>query len=93
LTKHFAQNYGSPYKYVVTVPSRSFDESPDTILSALMRMRWAANQAIDEAKNTVDGLDGYEAAKSLNWALEEFNELLALGYFADDKIGVSSILQ
>jgi hypothetical protein len=89
LTKHFVQNYGAPYKYVVDVPSVAFEDAPATILAALMRMRWAANTAIKEAESMVSGFKDHQAAGSLNWTLEEFNELLALGYFEEDQIGVS----
>ncbi|OJJ48222.1 hypothetical protein ASPZODRAFT_140536 [Penicilliopsis zonata CBS 506.65] len=47
LTAHFAVNYqGMPYKYVVSVDSKGFDEASDEILRALGRLSWATEQAV-----------------------------------------------
>lgn len=62
-----------PYKYVVSVASKGFNEAPDTILRSLGRLTWATEQAVTAAGGT---------------ALPP-NELLALGYFEGMKIGVS----
>ncbi|KAJ5562414.1 hypothetical protein N7535_003133 [Penicillium sp. DV-2018c] len=71
LTAHFAVNYGSPYKYIVSVLSRAFDEAPDAILRALGRLSWATEQAV------LSSGDSYMPP----------NELLTLGYFEEMKIG------
>ncbi|KAJ6110661.1 hypothetical protein N7486_002896, partial [Penicillium sp. IBT 16267x] len=71
LTSHFAVNYGMPYKYVVSVASKGFDEAPDAILRSLGRLTWATEQAVTAAGETV----------------LPPNELLALGYFEGMKIG------
>ncbi|KAJ5573562.1 uncharacterized protein N7459_007989 [Penicillium hispanicum] len=71
LTSHFAVNYGMPYKYVVAVDSKGFNEAPPEILSALGRLSWATQQA---ASGT-----GHEYLPP--------NELLAIGYFEDMKMG------
>jgi len=58
-------------------------------------MRWAGKQAIDHAEKSVKELEGngkVEVAQSLEFSFVEFNELLALGYFEDDKINVSQQL-
>ncbi|KAJ5947833.1 hypothetical protein N7466_000848 [Penicillium verhagenii] len=71
LTSHFAVNYGMPYKYVVSVRSKGFDEAPECILRALGRLTWATQEAVTAA--------GEKALLP--------NELLALGYFQGMKIG------
>lgn len=51
LTSHFAVNFGMPYKYVVNVDKKRFDEAPKVITNALGRLRWAAKQiAGDDAQ-------------------------------------------
>lgn len=62
-----------PYKYVVSVDSKGFNEAPDEILCALGRLSWATE------KTVVDTGDKFLPP----------NELLMLGYFEDMKIGVS----
>jgi hypothetical protein len=64
---------GTPYKYIVSVLSKGFDEAPDVILRALGRLSWATEQAV------ISIGDKYMPP----------NELLTLGYFEDMKIGVS----
>ncbi|KAL4911104.1 hypothetical protein BDW74DRAFT_184618 [Aspergillus multicolor] len=71
LTSQFATNFGCPYKFVVAVESRSFDQACDSVLRALGRLRWATETAAQSQKGT---------------ALEP-NELLLLGYFEDQRIG------
>ncbi|KAJ5908332.1 Oxoglutarate/iron-dependent dioxygenase [Penicillium taxi] len=71
LTSHFAVNYGMPYKYVVAVKSKGFDEAPDVILHSLGRLTWATEQAL--------ATTGDEFLPP--------NELLLLGYLEDMKIG------
>jgi hypothetical protein len=58
---------------VVSVDSKSFSDAPAQILTALGRLSWATGQAVTRAGDT------YQAP----------NELLALGYFEEMKIGVS----
>ncbi|KAL2010317.1 hypothetical protein VTN00DRAFT_6124 [Thermoascus crustaceus] len=71
LTSHFAVNYGMPYKYVVSVDSKGFDEAPREIMRALGRLTWATEHAINAAGDT----------------FLPPNELLMLGYFEDMAIG------
>ncbi|KAJ5833593.1 hypothetical protein N7474_001904 [Penicillium riverlandense] len=71
LTAHFAVNFGMPYKYVVSVASKGFDEAPEPVLRALGRLTWATEQAVSSAG------DHFLPP----------NELLVLGYFEDMKIG------
>ncbi|KAJ9206360.1 hypothetical protein DTO027B5_717 [Paecilomyces variotii] len=71
LTSHFAVNYGMPYKYVVSVDSKGFDEAPPEIMNALGRLTWATEQAVSAAGGSV----------------LHPNELLMLGYFEDMAIG------
>lgn len=76
LTSHFAVNYGMPYKYVVSVDSKGFDEAPEAMLRTLGRLSWATEKAVMSCGGT------YLPP----------NELLTLGYFEEMKIGVSPIL-
>ncbi|MCJ1400048.1 hypothetical protein MMC11_003251 [Xylographa trunciseda] len=69
LAQHFALNYGMPYKYVVAVDSKGFNEAPAPIIDALKSLEWAARQSVHD--NT----------------FKSFNELLAVGYFEDGKMG------
>jgi hypothetical protein len=62
-----------PYKYVVSVDSKGFDEAPEDMLRALGRLSWATENAV------VSVGDKYLPP----------NELLTLGYFEEMKIGVS----
>ena len=61
-----------PYKYVVSVDSKGFDEAPNDMLHALGRLSWATEKAV------VSSGDQYSPP----------NELLTLGYFEEMKIGV-----
>ncbi|CAG7969934.1 unnamed protein product [Penicillium salamii] len=71
LTSHFAVNFGMPYKYVVSVDSKGFDEAPETILQVLGRLSWATEKAV----------------MSSGGSYLPPNELLTLGYFEKMKIG------
>ncbi|KAG2415898.1 hypothetical protein HFD88_007090 [Aspergillus terreus] len=71
LTCHFAVNYGMPYKYVVSVDSKGFDEAPDVVLRALGRLTWATEKAV----------------KGSGDQFPSPNELLILGYLEEMKIG------
>jgi hypothetical protein len=67
---------GMPYKYVVSVDSKGFDQAPSEIMQALGRLTWATEQAVTAA--------GDEFLPP--------NELLTLAYFEDMSIGVSTVL-
>lgn len=92
LTCHFAVNYvshpcptlqgelligvqGVPYKYVVSVDSKAFSDAPAEILTALSRLSWATEKAVTR----------------VGGQYQPPNELLALGYFEQMKIGVSRV--
>lgn len=62
-----------PYKFVVSVDSKGFNEAPEDILRVLGRLSWACEKAV-----TSTGAE-YQA----------LNELLALGYLGEQHIGVS----
>lgn len=64
-----------PYKYVVSVDSKGFDEAPPEIMNALGRLTWATEQAVSAAGGSV----------------LHPNELLMLGYFEDMAIGVGTL--
>ncbi|KAJ5737567.1 uncharacterized protein N7483_002692 [Penicillium malachiteum] len=71
LTAHFAVNYGMPYKYVVKVASKGFNEASDAVRRSLGRLTWATQDAITSVG------ESYHAP----------NELLLLAYFQGMKIG------
>ncbi|GKZ58573.1 hypothetical protein AnigIFM49718_004398 [Aspergillus niger] len=79
LTAHFAVNYnsngeekqGMPYKYVVSVASKAFNEACPPILRAMGRLTWASKQAVLAAGDT----------------FFPPNEMLLLGYLEDMRIG------
>jgi len=48
LSAHFSVNYGLPYKYIVAVDSKGFNQAPPEVLEAVRRMTWAAEQAVSD---------------------------------------------
>lgn len=46
LTKHFAVNFGMPYKYIVSVDSKGFSEAPKTVMNVLNRLTWAGRHCV-----------------------------------------------
>ncbi|CAN9414358.1 unnamed protein product [Alternaria alternata] len=78
--RHFAVNYGMPYKFIAATASRPFDGVTRPITSTRSRLNWAAKLLLAE-----------ENGKSMDevcqeWQEKEFNEVLALGYFEEQKI-------
>ncbi|MCJ1383484.1 hypothetical protein MMC17_006598 [Xylographa soralifera] len=69
LAQHFALNYGMPYKYIVAVDSKGFNEAPAPVISALKRLEWGAKASVRDG------------------SFLSFNELLAVGYFEEGKMG------
>ncbi|USP75200.1 hypothetical protein yc1106_02474 [Curvularia clavata] len=78
--RQFLVNYGMPYKFIAATQSHSFEEAARPITSTRSRLNWAARYLLT-----------HEADLSLQttnqeWKSREFNEVLALGYFEDQKI-------
>lgn len=48
LVRHFAMNYGMPYKYVVSVNSKAFSEAPPVIMNVLNRLTWAGKRIVND---------------------------------------------
>ena len=48
LTKHFAVNFGMPYKYIVSVDSKGFSEAPKPVMDALNRLTWAGRHCVSD---------------------------------------------
>ncbi|KAI5291354.1 hypothetical protein KEM54_005207 [Ascosphaera aggregata] len=69
LTSHFAVNFGMPYKYVVNVDKKRFDEAPEVITNALGRLRWAAKQVAGEGAQLPNELlaVGYFEKMAMNY--------------------------
>ena len=63
---------GLPYKYILAVETRPFQDAPDALLKALQRLRWAGKHVGQSEE-------------------EQFNEILAVGYYEQGKMGVSTI--
>jgi hypothetical protein len=61
-----------PYKYVVAVDSKGFDEAPPVIMQTLGRLSWATEEVVTAAGDV----------------FQQPNELLTLGYFEEMSIGV-----
>jgi hypothetical protein len=68
--RHFAVNYGMPYKFIAATASRSFSSAARPITATRSRLNWAASHLLG---NQIP-------------ANEQFNEVLALGYFEAQKI-------
>ncbi|KAJ4299657.1 hypothetical protein N0V90_004903 [Kalmusia sp. IMI 367209] len=80
-TRHMNVNFGAPYKFVASGAARSFEDSEaDSIPHARSRLNWAMQ--------LVRGLQHGKTNKEVSQDLKakEFNEVLALGYFEDQKI-------
>lgn len=68
--RHFTVNYGMPYKFIAATASHSFEGAARPITATRSRLNWAARHLL-----------GPEHKDE-----EEFNEVLALGYFEAQKI-------
>jgi hypothetical protein len=79
-TRHYAVNYGMPYKFIAATASSPFTGSARPITATRSRLNWAAKHLL----STETG----KSMETLNkeWKSEEFNEVLALGYFENQKI-------
>lgn len=78
--RQFLVNYGMSYKFFAATQSHSFDVAARPITSTRSRLDWAARYLVS-----------HETDPSLHttteaWQRKEFNEVLALGYFQDQKI-------
>ncbi|KAI2486135.1 2OG-FeII-Oxy-2 domain containing protein [Pyrenophora tritici-repentis] len=78
--RQFLVNYGMPYKFIATTASRSFDGAARAITSTRSRLNWAAKLLFSQKT----GKSMQEVAEDCK--RQEFNEVLALGYFQGQKI-------
>lgn len=78
--RHFAVNYGMPYKFIAATSSQSFEGAARPITATRSRLNWAAKLLLVQAS----GRSMEEI--SAEWKEKEFNEVLALGYFEQQKI-------
>ncbi|KAF1999059.1 hypothetical protein P154DRAFT_438020 [Amniculicola lignicola CBS 123094] len=74
-TRHFTVNYGMPYKFIAATASKSFEGAARCITDTRSRLNWAAR--------TILGRQEWERSSNNP---NEFNEVLALGYFEEQKI-------
>lgn len=73
--RQFLVNYGMPYKFIASTASHSVDDAARPITATRSRLIWAARFLLGE-----------EDADDTPKPEEEFNEVLALGYFESQKI-------
>ncbi|KAF1960881.1 hypothetical protein CC80DRAFT_489116 [Byssothecium circinans] len=79
-TRHYVVNYGMPYKFIAATASAPFTGSARPITSSRSRLNWAAKYILtQETGRTMEAI-------SAEWKEKEFNEVLALGYFENQKI-------
>lgn len=98
-TKHFAVNYGMPYKFIAATESHPFPESTHPVSAARSRLTWAARHCLaqpaassssnltseqDEADTMSTSIISPPALQDFN--THPFNEVLALGYFESQRI-------
>lgn len=96
-TRHFCVNYGMPYKFIAATESHPFPTGPHPITGARERLNWAARQILSQslpshtestgaspASNAADTIDVLSPLDHFN--AKPFNEVLALGYFASQRI-------
>jgi hypothetical protein len=78
--RHFTVNYGMPYKFIAATASHSFSDAARPITATRSRLNWAAKLLLSqETGKTIEQV-------SQEWKQQEFNEVLALGYFEAQKI-------
>ncbi|KAH7366647.1 hypothetical protein BKA66DRAFT_536220 [Pyrenochaeta sp. MPI-SDFR-AT-0127] len=78
--RHFAVNYGMPYKFIAATASHSFEGAARPITATRSRLNWAAQLLLAQAS-------GRRAEEmGAQWKEKDFNEVLALGYFEQQKI-------
>ena len=78
--RHFTVNYGMPYKFIAATASHPFNGVARPITATRSRLNWAAKHLLtQETGKTMDEV-------SELWDEQEFNEVLALGYFEAQKI-------
>ncbi|KAL6157100.1 hypothetical protein ACJQWK_06914 [Exserohilum turcicum] len=77
--RQFLVNYGMPYKFVAATQSHSFDGAARPITHTRSRLNWAAQYLLSRESGTTSPQQAWNAAT-------QFNEVLALGYFQEQKI-------
>jgi hypothetical protein len=77
--RHFAVNYGMPYKFIASTGSHSFEHAARPITATRSRLNWAAAYLLSQHSNS-------DRIAAHDYNSKEFNEVLALGYFESQKI-------
>lgn len=98
--RHFAVNYGMPYKFIAATESHPFPEASHPVSKARSRLNWAAQHCLAQPKpsfsSSSPSSEQFETdAISISTAsipalrdfnIHPFNEVLALGYFEGQRI-------
>lgn len=81
---------GATYHFSVPVPTTAFKDTPDCMLSALTQLSFYGQQATNASLQVLQsGQYTHVQGSTTMDAWKPFNELLALGYMENNKIGVS----
>jgi alkylated DNA repair dioxygenase AlkB len=78
--RHFTVNYGMPYKFIASAATHSFEGAARPITETRSRLNWAAKYLLTQTTSKT------VAEVSEEWNKTEFNEVLALGYFEQQRI-------
>ena len=98
--RHFAVNYGMPYKFIVATESHPFPEASHPVSRARSRLNWAARHCLAQPapsssssspsseQSETDTMSTSTASISAlrDFNTNSFNEVLALGYFEGQRI-------
>lgn len=99
-TRHFAVNYGMPYKFIAARESHPFPEASHPVSKARSRLTWAARHCLAQPapssssssptseQDETDILSRSSASTPgvRDFNAHSFNEVLALGYFEGQRI-------
>ncbi|PVH95757.1 hypothetical protein DM02DRAFT_570729 [Periconia macrospinosa] len=78
-TRHYAVNFGMPYKFIAATASSPFPDSTSPVTLARSRLNWAARYLLAEEPSKSSSIGA-------EWKPKEFNETLVLSYMENQKI-------
>ncbi|KAK6199672.1 hypothetical protein LQW54_009990 [Pestalotiopsis sp. IQ-011] len=77
---------GAPYKFGVAVDTTAFSDAPEPILRGVAQLSWAQEKSIQKTRELFEKETIGYSKDSMSLKSENFNELLALGYFESSTI-------